>query len=76
YALAQEQRSPGRPFEIYEHNLSSGALVPVPLDSRAAQNRRADLAEALAGMRARRYPPRPDRRVCSRCPFLMICPAE
>ncbi|HEY7354916.1 MAG TPA: ATP-dependent helicase [Ktedonobacterales bacterium] len=76
YALAQEQRSPGRPFEIYEHNLSSGALVPVPLDSRAAQNRRADLTEALAGMRARRYPPRPDRRVCSRCPFLMICPAE
>jgi ATP-dependent exoDNAse (exonuclease V) beta subunit len=76
YALAQEQRAPGRPFEVYEHNLSTGALVPVPLESRAANNRRADLAEALAGMRARRYPPKPDRRACPRCPFLMVCPAE
>ncbi|HEY7348739.1 MAG TPA: ATP-dependent helicase [Ktedonobacterales bacterium] len=76
YALAQEQRTPGRPVEVYEHNLSTGALVPVPLDSRAAQNRRADLAAALVGMRARRYPPKPDRRLCPRCPFLMICPAE
>jgi DNA helicase-2/ATP-dependent DNA helicase PcrA len=76
YALAQEQRAPGQPYEIYEHNLSSGALVPVPLESKAAQNRRADLAEALAGMRARRYPPKPDRHSCSRCPFLLICPAE
>jgi superfamily I DNA/RNA helicase len=76
YALAQEQRAPGRPFEVYEHNLSTGALVPVPLESRAAQNRRADLATALAGMRARRYPPRPDRHFCPRCPFLMVCPAE
>ncbi len=76
YALAQEQRAPGQPYEIYEHNLSSGALVPVPLDGKAAQNRRADLAEALAGMRARRYPPKPDRHSCPRCPFLMICPAE
>ena len=76
YALAQEQRAPGRPFEVYEHNLSTGALAPVPLESRAANNRRADLAEALAGMRARRYPPKPDRHSCPRCPFLMVCPAE
>ncbi len=76
YLLAQEQRTPGRPVEVYEHNLSTGTLTPVPLDSRAAHNRRADLAEALAGLRARRYPPRPDRRLCPRCPFLMICPAE
>ncbi len=76
YALAQEQRTPGRPVEVYEHNLSTGALVPVALDSRAARNRRADLLAALAGMRARRYPPKPDRHFCPRCPFLMICPAE
>jgi DNA helicase-2/ATP-dependent DNA helicase PcrA len=76
YALAQEERAPGRPYEVYEHNLSTGALVPVPLDGKAAQNRRADLAEALSGMRARRYPPKPDRHSCPRCPFLMICPAE
>jgi superfamily I DNA/RNA helicase/Zn-dependent peptidase ImmA (M78 family) len=76
YALAQEQSFPGRPVEVYEHNLSTGALIPVPLDSRAAQNRRADLEAALAGMRARRYPPKPDRHFCPRCPFLMICPAE
>ncbi len=76
YALAQEQRAPGRPFEVYEHNLSTGALVPVPLESRAAQNRRGDLAAALAGLRARRYPPKPDRHFCPRCPFLLICPAE
>jgi superfamily I DNA/RNA helicase len=76
YALAQEQRAPGRPYEVYEHNLSTGALMPVPLESRAAQNRRADLAAALSGMRARRYPPKPDRHFCPRCPFLMVCPAE
>jgi hypothetical protein len=76
YALAQEQRAPGRPVEVYEHNLSTGALNPVPLASRAAQNRRADLAEALAGLRARRYPPKPDRFTCPRCPFVLICPAD
>ena len=76
YALAQEQRAPGRPVEVYEHNLSTGALTPVPLTSRAAQNRRADLAEALAGLRARRYPPKPDRFICPRCPFVLICPAD
>ncbi len=76
YALAQEQRAPGRPVEVYEHNLSTGALNPVPLTSRAAQNRRADLAEALAGLRARRYPPKPDRFTCPRCPFVLICPAD
>jgi len=76
YALAQEQRAPGRPYEVYEHNLSTGALVPVPLEGRAAQNRRADLTTALAEMRERHYPPKPDRHFCPRCPFLMICPAE
>ncbi|HEX6779240.1 MAG TPA: ATP-dependent helicase [Ktedonobacterales bacterium] len=76
YALAQEQRAPGRPVEVYEHNLSTGALTPVPLTSRAAQNRRADLAQALDGLRARRYPPKPDRFVCPRCPFVLICPAD
>jgi len=76
YALAQEQRMPGRPVEVYEHNLSTGALTPVPLDSKAAQNRRADLEAALAGLRARHYPPKPDRFFCPRCPFLLICPAE
>ncbi len=76
YALAQEQRMPGRPVEVYEHNLSTGALTPVPLHSRAAENRRADVIAALAGLRARRYPPKPDRFSCPRCPFLLICPAE
>ena len=76
YALAQEQRAPDRPVEVYEHNLSTGALNPVPLTSRAAQNRRADLVEALAGLRARRYPPKPDRFTCPRCPFVLICPAD
>jgi DNA helicase-2/ATP-dependent DNA helicase PcrA len=76
YALAQEQRAPGRPVEVYEHNLSTGALTRIPLDGRAARNRRADLEAALTGMRARHYPPKPDRFFCPRCPFLMVCPAE
>jgi superfamily I DNA/RNA helicase len=76
YALAQEQRAPDRPVQVYEHNLSTGALTLVPLDGVAARNRRADLAEALAGLRARRYPPKLNRRVCLRCAYFMICPAE
>jgi DNA helicase-2/ATP-dependent DNA helicase PcrA len=76
YALAQEQRAPDRPVEVYEHNLSTGALIPIPLNSRGAQNRRAEVEAALAGLRARRYPPKPDRSVCPRCPFVLICPAE
>jgi DNA helicase-2/ATP-dependent DNA helicase PcrA len=76
YALAQEQRAPDRPVEVYEHNLSTGALIPIPLNSRSAQNRRAEVEMALAGLRARRYPPKPDRSACPRCPFVLICPAE
>ncbi len=76
YELAQKQRAPDRPVEVYEHNLSTGALTLVPLDGIAARNRRADLAEALNGLRTRRYPPKPNRRVCLRCPFFLICPAE
>ncbi len=76
YALAQEQRAPDRPVEVYEHNLSTGALIPIPLNSKSAQNRRAEVEAALAGLRARRYPPKPDRSTCPRCPFVLICPAE
>ncbi len=76
YALAQEQRAPDRPVEVYEQNLSTGALIPIPLNSRSAQNRRAEVEAALAGLRARRYPPKPDRSACPRCPFVLICPAE
>jgi DNA helicase-2/ATP-dependent DNA helicase PcrA len=76
YALAQEERTPGRPVEVYEHNLSTGALTPVSLTGVAARNRRADLEQALAGLRARQYPAKPDRFLCPRCPFVLICPAE
>ncbi|HEY7126167.1 MAG TPA: ATP-dependent helicase [Ktedonobacterales bacterium] len=76
YALAQEQRTPDRPVEVYEQNLSTGALIPIPLNSRGAQNRRAEIEAALAGLHARRYPPKPDRSACPRCPFVLICPAE
>jgi superfamily I DNA/RNA helicase len=75
YALAAEQERRGAPAELFQHNLTTGELERVWLDSRRLARLRGELVEALAGMESGIYPARPDPSSCPNCPFLLICPA-
>jgi DNA helicase II / ATP-dependent DNA helicase PcrA len=74
YVLAAEQQSQATP-ELFQHNLSTGALDRVPLDGRKLTRLRDELGALLAGIESGVYPARPDPNSCQSCPFLLICPA-
>jgi DNA helicase II / ATP-dependent DNA helicase PcrA len=75
YALAAEQERGAAPAELFQHNLTTGELERVRLDTKRLARLRDELAEALAGMESGVYPARPDPTICPSCPFLLICPA-
>lgn len=74
YVMAAEQQSQATP-ELFQHNLSTGALDRVPLDGRKLSRLRDELGSLLAGIESGVYPARPDPNTCQSCPFLLICPA-
>src|SRR5262249_58395422 len=75
YTLAAEQGAGGAPVEMYAHNLSTGALEPLALDARKRAKLTEQLHDALDGIRAGNFTPRPEPTTCQNCPFLLICPA-
>lgn len=75
YALAAEQNVPGRPAEVYDHNLTTGEMERVTLNPRKVAKLREDLDELLEGIKSGSYPARPDPNMCLNCPFFFICPA-
>src|SRR5262249_8162324 len=77
YTLAAEQSGGGggAPVEMYAHNLSTGALEPLTLDARKRAKLTEQLHDALDGIRAGNFTPRPEPNSCQNCPFLLICPA-
>jgi superfamily I DNA/RNA helicase/Zn-dependent peptidase ImmA (M78 family)/CRISPR/Cas system-associated exonuclease Cas4 (RecB family) len=79
YTLAAEQTAEqstrqARPV-LYQHNLSTGEVERVELDTRKLTRLRENLVDILAGMESGIYPPRPDPNTCQNCPFLLVCPA-
>lgn len=54
--------------------LTSDEVVPVPMSEPVIGNRLKKYDDAMAGIRAGNFSPRPDDRTCPRCPQYFICP--
>ena len=54
--------------------LTTDETVSVPMSNKVIGNRLAKYDEAIAGIRAGRFPPKPSDRTCPRCPQYFICP--
>jgi DNA helicase II / ATP-dependent DNA helicase PcrA len=76
YAMGYEALTGRLPDYLQLHFLDSGLVGRAEVDPRRLAKARAKIAIAAEGMRARAYTPRPDRMVCSYCPFREICPAS
>ena len=55
--------------------LTTDEAVSVPMSGRVINKRLAKYDEAIAGIRAGRFPAKPNDRTCPRCPQYFICPA-
>jgi len=78
YALYQ--LGAARAYEHVPHRLeikflSTDETDEVDLSAKQLKNRRETYQEAIAGIRAGLFPPKPNERECPRCPFYFICPA-
>jgi hypothetical protein len=74
YTLAAEQERQATLPELYQHNLTTGELERVKLDSKRRDRLRDDLTRTLAGVERGEYPAKPEPSLCQGCPFLLICP--
>jgi DNA helicase-2/ATP-dependent DNA helicase PcrA len=76
YAMGYEAMTGRLPDYVQLHFLDSGLVGRAEVDPRRLAKARQRIAAAAAGMRARDYTPKPDRVVCSYCPFREICPSS
>jgi len=76
YALyhhaAQQELGSARVEILY---LTTDDAVPMPMSGTVIGNRLKKYDQAIAGIRAGRFPAKPDDRTCPRCPQYFICPA-
>ena len=54
--------------------LMSDESKPVPMSETVIRNRLGKYDDAIAGIRAGHFPPKPNDRTCPRCPQYFICP--
>ena len=76
YAMAYEAVSGRLPDAVQLHFLDTGVTGRVEVDPRRLAKGRERIAQAVAGMRARDYTPKPDRTTCGYCPFRTVCPSS
>ena len=55
--------------------LTTDEVVPVEMTAKVIGNRLEKYDAAMAGIRAGEFPPKPNDRICPRCPQYFICPA-
>lgn len=76
YALyhmgARQQHGAARVEALY---LTADESVPVEMSDKVIANRLEKYEAAMAGINAGYFPPKPDDRMCPRCPQYFICPA-
>jgi DNA helicase-2/ATP-dependent DNA helicase PcrA len=76
YAMGYEALTGRLPDYLQLHFLDSGLVGRVEVDPRRLARARQKIATAATGMRAGDFTPKPDRTVCSYCPFRDICPSS
>ena len=55
--------------------LTTDEAVPVEMSAKVIEGRLKKYDDAIAGISAGEFPPKPDDRMCPRCPQYFICPA-
>jgi hypothetical protein len=76
YTLAAEQYgADGQPAEVTQRHEATGTQAPLQVSARQSARLREELAGAIEGIKAGRFPARPEPRMCAGCPFLFVCPA-
>lgn len=55
--------------------LTTDEVIPVDMTAKVIANRLAKYDAAMAGIRAGKFPPKPNDRICPHCPQYFICPA-
>ena len=76
YALAHEAETGQLPVALELHFLESGLVGRVEPDPARLAKARASLKKAADGIRAGRFPARPDMVGCGYCPYRDICPSS
>jgi DNA helicase-2/ATP-dependent DNA helicase PcrA len=74
YALAYRETTGATPGRVQLHFVGSGVVGEAAVEATALERARARVAEAAAGIRAARFPARPEPSVCVRCPYNRFCP--
>jgi CRISPR/Cas system-associated exonuclease Cas4 (RecB family) len=73
YRLAATQ-SHGEQVDLYQQNLTTGAVEPIDFDQRRLTKLYDELDEIIAGIERGDFAARPNPMTCNACPFLLICP--
>jgi DNA helicase-2/ATP-dependent DNA helicase PcrA len=72
--LAAKQHKGGTPVEVHLKYPASGETQEVPEKPRYEPARIEKYEQALRGIQAGEFPPRPSDQECPNCPFYFICP--
>jgi CRISPR/Cas system-associated exonuclease Cas4 (RecB family) len=73
YRLAAIQ-SHGEQVDLFQQNLTTGAVEPIDFDQRRLTKLYDELDEIIAGIERGDFAARPNPMTCNACPFLLICP--
>ena len=73
YRLAATQTL-GEQVDLYQQNLTTGAVEPIDFDQRRLARLYDELDEIIAGIERGDFAARPNPMTCNSCPFLLICP--
>jgi RecB family exonuclease len=76
YAMAWQAQTGRLPDAVALHFLESGLVGTAELDAERVERAVADIRSVAAGIRARRFEPRPSYLTCSWCAFRDVCPAS
>lgn len=72
HAGARQEHGSAR---VEAHFLTADESRPIDMSDRVIANRLEKYEAAMAGINAGYFPPKPDDRMCPRCPQYFICPA-
>jgi DNA helicase-2/ATP-dependent DNA helicase PcrA len=73
YALAYREMYGVPPARVELHYVGPGVTGSAIVEEKHLERARARVEEAAAGIRSAEYPPRPDPRSCSYCPYARFC---
>jgi len=74
YALAYLESRGVMPASVELHFVGSGRTGSAPVEPEHVERARERVREAAAGIRAMRFPARPDQRNCGYCSYRLFCP--